>query len=86
MALTNQQIIDDYKTLHNITEDIHTYAHWKALGRQVRKGEHACAKILIWKAVPRKRIDTDADEAAEAEGRPRMIRKVAYFFAESQTD
>ena len=30
-------------------EPIHTYNGWKALGYQVKKGEHAKAQFAIWK-------------------------------------
>ena len=48
-----------------INEDmeIHTYAHWKSLGFQVRKGEKAIAKFPIWKYTKKKKKDMTEEEA-----------------------
>ena len=50
-----------------ITEDnvIHTYAHWKSLGFQVKKGEHATAKFPIWKYTKKKDKDMSEEEAQQ---------------------
>lgn len=50
-----------------ITEDnvIHTYAHWKSLGFQVKKGEHAIAKFPIWKYTKKKNKDMSEEEAQQ---------------------
>ena len=50
-----------------ITEDnvIHTYAHWKSLGFQVKKGEHAIAKFPIWKYTKKKDKDMSEEEAQQ---------------------
>lgn len=36
-------------------ESIHTYAGWKAIGRQVKKGEKCIATFMIWKHTTKKR-------------------------------
>lgn len=80
MALTNEEIIHSYQMLNGITEDIHTYNHWKSLGFQVRKGQKAIAKIRIWKPGYRKATDTENDEKLF------MFMKTAAFFGRSQVD
>lgn len=37
-------------------EKIHTYAGWKAVGRQVKKGEKSIAAFQIWKHTTRKKM------------------------------
>ena len=60
-------------------EQLHTYAGWRSLGRQVRKGEKAVTKIRIWKhTVRKKRGSKDPEE--------RMIMTDAYLFKKSQTE
>lgn len=64
-----------------IPEVIHTYATWAKLGRQVKKGEHALAKVRIWKRTDWKKQEDDAPEEL-----PRMFMKTAFFFSEEQTE
>ena len=45
--------------------EIHTYAHWKSLGFQVKKGEHAIAKFPIWKYTKKKNKDMSEEEAQQ---------------------
>lgn len=67
-------------------ETIHTYAAWRKLGYQVRKGEKAVAAVAIWKyAENRKKKGQPEDENAEEEP-GRMFKKNAYFFSRSQVD
>lgn len=66
-------------------EALHTYAKWKELGRQVKKGQKARATIQIWKqgkAYTKKNSETGQDE--EKEGR--MFMKNAFFFTIDQTE
>ena len=63
-----------------LPESIHTYQRWKELGYQVRKGEHAVAKIRIWKHTARQK-DENPTEYEE-----RMFMKNAAFFKASQVD
>ena len=37
-----------------LPEEIHTYAAWKAAGRQVQKGEKAVASFRIWRPTTKK--------------------------------
>ena len=63
-------------------EPIHTFAYWKATGYQVRKGEHAIARIGIWKHKSRT-VTTDEGEEIDTS---RMFVKASHFFAASQVD
>lgn len=85
------QVYDEDGNVRDLEEpeEIHTYQHWKSLGYQVRKGEHAVTKLAIWKHVNGKAQATNAgddEDDGEPEGRGRMFRKVASFFAASQVD
>jgi antirestriction protein ArdC len=69
-----------------LPEPIHTYQRWQELGYQVRKGEHAIAKFMIWK---QGKASKKAMEEAEANGetpRTRMFMKTAAFFKADQCD
>lgn len=79
--MTNEEIIAKAKKLHGITEESHTYAHWKKLGFVVRKGEHATFKATIWKAKERK-IEVDGKEEKDLS----MFMKTASFFTRSQVE
>lgn len=59
-------------------EQIHTYAGWKALNRQVKKGEKSIATILIWKHTTKKAKDKEEQE--------NMFMTKAFFFKECQTE
>ena len=65
-------------------ETIHTFAAWKELGYNVKKGQHAIAKIQIWKGAEKALKDEDGNELDEKE--LRMFRKLAYFFSASQVE
>lgn len=61
-------------------EQIHTYAGWKALNRQVKKGEKSVASFMIWKHTTRKTKEKD-EEPQEA-----VFQTKAFWFTESQTE
>lgn len=63
-------------------EEIHTFAHWKDLGFKVKKGEHAVARIMIWKHTSKKTEDESGEEIDTSS----MFRKVACFFSASQVE
>ena len=65
-------------------EDINTFAAWKAAGYSVKKGEHAKAKITIWKH-GKARTVTDED-GNETEKPARMFMKLAFFFTFDQVE
>ena len=62
-------------------EQIHTYAIWKQLGRQVKKGQKAVTTIVIWKHVNGKKNEETGEEA-EA----KMFMKKSSFFTIDQTE
>lgn len=62
-------------------EAIHTYATWKSLGYQVKKGEKAKASFTIWKYTEGKKQE-ESDE--EPEGK--MFMKKAHFFTMDQVE
>ena len=72
-------------------ENIFTFWAWKALGRQVRKGEHG-VRVTTW-VESRKRLQANhrdqqsdkADAAADANTRARFSRPVTVFHI-SQTE
>jgi len=71
---------EDGKRLIPEPEEIHTYAAWKALGFQVKRGEHAIATFPIWKHVSKK---------AEKENEPdeeKMFQTKAFFFKLDQVE
>lgn len=74
MAMTNAEIIATECSLLGITEEVHTFQRWKAMGFMMKKGEKAVFKTTIWKAVPKK----------EEENEVNMFMKSAAFFKASQ--
>ena len=64
-------------------EAFHTFNHWKALGYKVKRGEHAIARIQIWKYGEKKRAD-DAPDDEQPEGH--CFMKTACFFSASQVE
>ena len=83
-AMNNEALIALAKAANGITEEAHTYAHWKTLGYQVRKGEHAAFKAMIWKYAPGKGAEIEDEEGANKPGR--MFMKNSAFFTASQVD
>lgn len=57
---------------------VHTYSEWKRLGYQVKKGEKAKLKILLWKHSSKKNAD-DKDET-------HMFMSNAYMFTFEQVE
>ena len=84
--MNNKQIISAARAMNGITEEAHTYSHWRSLGYQVRKGEHATFKTAIWKHAGGKPAnETEEGEGANETG-GRMFLKTAHFFTRSQVD
>ena len=70
---------NETKVMMEEPEEIHTYALWKQLGRQVKKGEKAVASFTIWKHVEKKQKDSEETET-------KMFMKKASFFTIDQTE
>lgn len=66
-------------------EAIHTFAAWKAKGRQVMKGQHAVTKITIWKK-GKDKTTTDEETKEETTVSGKMFMKTAFFFTIDQTE
>lgn len=80
--MTNAELISRAMQANGVTEDSHTYAHWKSLGYQVRKGEKAAFKCVIWRPnVKEVEVGGEETEALLA-----MYMKTASFFTKSQVD
>ena len=66
-------------------EPLHTFSVWKQMGRIVKKGEHATARIDIWKQGKDK--TTKNEETGEEETKEgHMFMKTAFFFSFDQTE
>ena len=68
----------------NEPEPIHTFACWKGLGYSVKKGEHAVARINIWKGSEKVLKDGDGNDTDKTE--LKMFRKEACFFSAAQVE
>ena len=76
---------NEVEHLVEIPEPIHTYAAWKELGYQVKKGEKAVTSFTIWKYAKVKHDVEDDDEQNQTpEGR--LFMKKAFFFKRSQVE
>lgn len=84
--MTNEEIIRNARAAAGIIEEAHTYAHWRSLGFQVRKGEHAAFQTVIWKYPTRKGDPSagESEEVTQVGGKPFL--KKASFFTASQVD
>ena len=67
-------------------EAIHTFAMWKELGRVVKKGEHAKAQFVIWKAAKHHTELEDKNGNKIEEESTKMFMKKAFFFTLDQTE
>ena len=65
-------------------EEIHTYAHWKSLGYQVKKGQKAVAQFPIWKYTSKKKAEEVSEEEAQARGY--CFMKLSSFFSTKQVE
>ena len=83
--MTNAEIILMEQAVHNITEDLHTFAMWKKLGYIVKKGEHALVETRLWKLKTKKTKVEEDEEIAESENHRFFLAK-AFLFGESQVE
>ena len=81
---------DGTKEIINEPETLHTYAVWKANGRQVKKGAKAKANIYIWKHVPKTEemevTYVDGTKGTEEVDASKMFMKKSFFFTYEQTE
>lgn len=88
MATTNTQIIETYKAAHNIplSTPLCTYAVWRSMGYQVKKGEASRHRVQMWKYIPGAgKADTEAQEAPQSKGN-RCFMKTMYLFTQEQVE
>ena len=76
LLITNNKISEE--------EEIHTYAHWKSLGYQVKKGEKAIAQFPVWKYTSKKKAEEVSEEEAQARGY--CFMKLSSFFSTKQVE
>lgn len=81
-GIREEVTIDGNLTEIELPEEIHTYAVWKRLGYQVKKGEHAITKFAVW--VAKKSTKKADDKDGEDEKSVKMYMKTASFFSLSQ--
>ena len=78
MAITNQEIIFNEVLMRGITEDVHTYAKWKSLGYQVKKGEKALFQTMLWKKKTKKSKKDDTENVENEDDKEKKNNN--YFF------
>lgn len=75
--MCNAELIHTAQMLAGIAEECHTYAKWKAMGYQVKRGSKPLFSTMIWKYASRKNKETNEEESS-------MFMKKAHFFGRSQ--
>jgi antirestriction protein ArdC len=81
--MTNAMIIELYKAENGIKCPLHTYAKWKSLGYQVKKGEKSEHRITIWKGCTKKTHDEESNVEIVSS---KVIMKTACFFTMNQVE
>lgn len=79
--MTNTEIILGYMQLHNMDPEktiLHTYAQWKKLGYQIKKGEKSKHKISVWKRSIKK-VKKDDGEKEEVDTGRYFLKESAFF-------
>lgn len=80
----NTSIILSYMQLNNLDPNkviLHTYATWKRLGYQVKKGEKSAHKIPVWRRSTKK-VGTHDDEKEEVDTGRYFLKESAFFTQE----
>ena len=76
MAITNKEIISLEMTTRGIDEEVHTFAKWKSLGYQVKRGEKALFQTMLWKMKKSKKQDNNDEEQQD----DKEVKKYNNFF------
>ena len=76
MAITNKEIISLEMATRGIDEEVHTFAMWKSLGYQVKKGEKALFQTMLWKMKKGKKQDDNNEEQQD----DKEVKKYNNFF------
>lgn len=74
--MCNAEIVRTAQALAGVTEECHTYAKWKSMGYQVKRGSKALFSTSIWKYTSKK------NDAGDEESH--MFMRKAHFFGRSQ--
>lgn len=77
--MSNAEIVKTMRALHGVAEECHTYQHWRAMGRQVKRGEKAVFMAPMWK--PNTKKNKDGEEVRKG-----FFAKESAFFTLSQTE
>ena len=82
MAITNKEIISLEMATRGIEEEVHTFAMWKSLGYQVKKGEKALFQTMLWKKKKDKKQATNKNETDEQQGdnKEKEVKNYNNFF------
>ena len=87
--MTNTAIILSYMQSNNLDPNkivLHTYATWKKLGYQVKKGEKSQHKIPVWKPSTKKVEVENEDGTKEEKPNGRYFIKTSAFFTQAQVE
>ena len=76
MAITNKEIISLEMATRGIEEEVHTFAKWKSLGYQVKRGEKALFQTMLWKMKKGKKQDDNNEEQQD----DKEVKKYNNFF------
>ena len=76
MAITNKEIISLEMATRGIEEEVHTFAKWKSLGYQVKRGEKALFQTMLWKMKKGKKQDNNDEEQQD----DKEVKKYNNFF------
>ena len=76
MAITNKEIISLEMATRGIEEEVHTFAMWKSLGYQVKRGEKALFQTMLWKMKKGKKQDNNDEEQQD----DKEVKKYNNFF------
>lgn len=76
MAITNKEIISLEMATRGIEEEVHTFAMWKSLGYQVKRGEKALFQTMLWKMKKGKKQDDNNEEQQD----DKEVKKYNNFF------
>ena len=76
MAITNKEIISLEMATRGIEEEVHTFAMWKSLGYQVKRGEKALFQTMLWKMKKGKKQDDNNEKQQD----DKEVKKYNNFF------
>lgn len=85
--MTNIDIILEYMQLNKLDPNkivLNTYAQWKKLGYQVKKGEKSKHRISVWKRSIKKVENEDGEKEEVDNGR--YFLKESAFFTQDQVE